>query len=70
MVYSLDFCKHAKFVTHIGDMPAIFGVAMNVKNINCFLLKTRHPSKKPVLFPGRSFFILSKIWKKRMKTWP
>lgn len=29
LVYSLGFCKKAKYVIHIGEMPSILGVAMN-----------------------------------------
>ena len=29
LVYSLGFCKKAKYVTHIGEFPSILGVAMN-----------------------------------------
>jgi TRAP-type C4-dicarboxylate transport system substrate-binding protein len=29
LVYSLGFCKKAKYVTHIGEMPSILVVAMN-----------------------------------------
>jgi TRAP-type C4-dicarboxylate transport system substrate-binding protein len=55
LVYSLGFCKHAKFVTHIGDMPAILGVAMNVKKYQLLSPKNQASIKKASLISGEKF---------------
>lgn len=55
LVYSLGFCRHAKFVTHIGSMPSILGVAMNVKKYQLLSPKNQASIKKACLISGEKF---------------
>lgn len=55
LVYSLGFCKHAKFITHIGSMPSILGVAMNVKKYQLLSPKNQTSIKKACLISGEKF---------------
>ena len=55
LVYSLGFCKKAKYVTHIGEMPSILGVAMNESKFQMLSPDNQEGIKKACKKAGKKF---------------